>query len=1488
MPDHLSDHIRPDTVFRVRGVPLDWDPEKVEALLTGYYPGSSPAVHSLAREIHGRSSTLTITFERLGALPPPNRAHPIWRVPLLKPPPGQLLPPHLQYLVLDTHFHGVTTLFIPPPHEHKIDVVAISGIGGHAFGSFKERGGDHMWLRDSLPYSLAHGSTGKPMARIISYGFESALPGSTSFQNLDDLANSLRDSLLSQAQPCATKPVIFIAHSLGGLILKQMLISLSKSNSVDSKRLLDTVCGIAFFGVPHDGMDVTSFIPMVGDGPNRFLVESFSHFNSHALDMQRRDFHSALGPEGSVEVVCFYETEMSPTAKRAEDGQWKMTGPRKVLVTKTSATHYCHLEHKPEHICPIARSHSDMVKFGPHDHEYDKVSGRTLGIARRALIRHSDHVTVDPEDKEGCLQSLSFLEMNHRYYDIDNAVVGTCDWLINHSLYGQWMQSRTGLLWIKGKPGSGKSTLLRHALANATLHQPSSQGNALILSFFFHGRGSELQKSSLGFFRSICHQLLNQEPGSMVGLVNVYRERNKAMGLSQKKWDWHERELELAIKTAIANVLKHRGIRLFVDALDEAGEAVAERMMQIFTGWLETQASPRWSWGICFSCRHYPILDVHYSDKLEICTERENKGDIQRFVTKTGTNIPGSIRDEIINQASGVFMWARLEIDQVFAFRRQGLGWQTIRDKIKSTPRDLTTLYRKIVLDIQQQNDSLSLMLLEWICFAARPLSVEELRWALILGHNRRFSSIKQCQSAEEFNSDMHRRVVTLGGGLVEVTTSTRPVVQFIHQSASDFMLNGGLALLGRDPAVSHADLEGTDSGSIRSQAEYNLSASCLSAIELYSKHHWGRAMGSDLREMSPVNEIQVARGSPLFSLLEYSVAYWPWHISRITDQSVANSLLDFVQWPQATAVQTWSAVAVGSDIIRVHQSRALEVRKGGTLIHLFAGYGARAVMEAGLDRTQTDGFRLDTLLNRGYAPHILASSEGHGETVELLLRRGADPNLRNFGYDSTALYCAVKGGHKAVVAVLLDHGASPNIRDDQDGRTALHLAAEDGREEIISLLVRGGAHPNIQDIKGITALGLACKTKEWAGVELLLKHGADPSIGAYGHNSLLHSILDQAPGSGSTQSAPPATVRLLLEKGVQIQNDTVLHTAIQYSAHDSIRVLLEFGANTRCRDEIGQTPLHIATTSPGAIHNSLVARWLLEYGSEVNSRDGHGRTPIHHAASNSEIRGAAEVLQLLLDYGAEVQVHDNTGASPLHLAVRERPKAWPIHADADGPKSAIGLLLRSGAAIDARDNLGQTPLHIIAGVIKTDSWLLWSDPLPIVKLLLDSGADPNAKTSRGDTVLHTTVENWLHEPGLVQRLLALMLTHGANVDERDRNGQTPLARAVSWWGGYRATKEAIVGFLLQRGANPDMLDNRGDTPKSLASTARDACIINLLHGEDPQVGTMRGRFHHRPQDRQVSGHAGHQLEYPAFIPESPLLKASNLCAPWIPHKKPF
>lgn len=82
--------------------------------------------------------------------------------------------------------------------------------------------------------------------------------------------------------------------------------------STDKPDILNSIYGALFFGVPNQGMDIKSLIPMVDSQVNQGLLHSISN-ESQLLRKQTRDFPKAFDfPESKI--VCFYETLASPTA----------------------------------------------------------------------------------------------------------------------------------------------------------------------------------------------------------------------------------------------------------------------------------------------------------------------------------------------------------------------------------------------------------------------------------------------------------------------------------------------------------------------------------------------------------------------------------------------------------------------------------------------------------------------------------------------------------------------------------------------------------------------------------------------------------------------------------------------------------------------------------------------------------------------------------------------------------------------------------------------------------------------------------------------------------------------------------------------------------------------------------------------------------------------------------------------------------------------
>ncbi|KAK3364037.1 hypothetical protein B0T25DRAFT_443738, partial [Lasiosphaeria hispida] len=345
--------------WRIRGVPADFDEAELEDVLQKH-PALQPPHGDLADDGHGGNSIGNgVQAHTLAS----DLRHDQVATYILVGGKRKRGSSTIK-LAIDQHFHGITVLFSPSTENHTVDVLAVPGLGGHPYGSFVDKGDGHMWLSESLPRDMS-------TARVVIYGYESGLPDSTSFAGLDDLAGSLRVTMRQLLGSAEQRHLILIGHSLGGLLIKEALVQMLDSNS--ERDQMRRIVGALFFGVPNDGMDIASLIPMVNDQPNRSLLESLSAINSQVLRLQRRSFARFLELT-PFEMFCFYETRFSQTARKDSAGEWKINGPTRCLVSLASATSCLPPSLSSGHSAELPRTHSELVKFSFRDPEYDKVS----------------------------------------------------------------------------------------------------------------------------------------------------------------------------------------------------------------------------------------------------------------------------------------------------------------------------------------------------------------------------------------------------------------------------------------------------------------------------------------------------------------------------------------------------------------------------------------------------------------------------------------------------------------------------------------------------------------------------------------------------------------------------------------------------------------------------------------------------------------------------------------------------------------------------------------------------------------------------------------------------------------------------------------------------------------------------------------------------------------------------------------------------------
>ena len=318
--------------------------------------------------------------------------------------------------------------------------------------------------------------------------------------------------------------------------------------------------------------------------------------------------------------------------------------------------------------------------------------------------------------------------MHARLHDVAVALPNTCRWLQSSRQFLAWIdegqiQEHHGILWIKGKPESGMSTVMKAAVARVERVWRAH----IILTYFFNARSpGPLEKSSLGLYRSLLHQLLTAYPNGQALSVNRFASKERD-GMVVDAWT--EQELQNFLTDLIA-AQKHSPVTVFIDALDE-GRTEDVRLMVSYLDDLTQHSSLTGAvTRVCLSSRHFPHISIRQSLSIVLEDQAEHRRDIEIYIRQklVGNNSlhMWALRGKVHRRAAGTFLWVVMVITMLHELDDQGKKPVAMLRKLNEVPQDLHDMFLSTLTRNVEDIDE-CIALLRWVLYSLRPLEPVEL-----------------------------------------------------------------------------------------------------------------------------------------------------------------------------------------------------------------------------------------------------------------------------------------------------------------------------------------------------------------------------------------------------------------------------------------------------------------------------------------------------------------------------------------------------------------------------------------------------------------------------------------------------------------------------------------------------------------------------------------------------------------------------------------
>ncbi|MCJ1438195.1 hypothetical protein MMC27_007582 [Xylographa pallens] len=234
---------------------------------------------------------------------------PLWPLKRLKASEGEATTPTRSRTL------GIGLKELYKADDAKVDTVFVHGLKGDREKTWTAKGVEHSWPQTLLPQIISQ-------SRILTFGYDANIANWFSVVSKNRLGNhaeGLLEAVASYRESDNTNDryILFVAHSLGGLVCEDTLNMSRNSADLHQKKILECTWGIAFLGTPHLGSDLVAWAEPLAKiigavkSTNSDILEALK-LGSYTLERIEGDFQKMIrGRRGEkkreMRIASFYE-----------------------------------------------------------------------------------------------------------------------------------------------------------------------------------------------------------------------------------------------------------------------------------------------------------------------------------------------------------------------------------------------------------------------------------------------------------------------------------------------------------------------------------------------------------------------------------------------------------------------------------------------------------------------------------------------------------------------------------------------------------------------------------------------------------------------------------------------------------------------------------------------------------------------------------------------------------------------------------------------------------------------------------------------------------------------------------------------------------------------------------------------------------------------------------------------------------------------------